>query len=62
VGGEYDDLTREAGRPTPLEQLISSSLHQFQPLHHSPDLSEETESPDSKRTVEKRPDRAGARR
>ena len=35
MGGEYDDLTREAGRPTALEQLLASQLDGFQPLESS---------------------------
>jgi hypothetical protein len=61
VGGEYDDLTREAGRPSALEQLISSSLDQFQPLDVDPELSD-IPSDELNKSVEERSDRAGGRR
>ena len=32
MGPQYDDLTREAGQPTLLEQLMSSNLDEFEPL------------------------------
>lgn len=32
VGGEYDDLSREARRPTSLQQLMLTQLEEFQPL------------------------------
>lgn len=44
VGGNYDDLTREAHRPTALERLMSSSLDEFQPLDVSPSPPAETEA------------------
>jgi hypothetical protein len=61
VGGEYDDLTREAGRPSPLEQLISSSLDQFQPLDEDPEPSD-IPSDELNKSAEERSDRAGGRR
>lgn len=57
MGGQYDDLTREAKRPNALEQLMSSGLKDFEPLEAGPD----TDSPPlDLSSPEIKHDRAGA--